>query len=392
MATTIEVLAPGAGSVPTSRLTRARSLALDVWPAVAGFALTRVATFLVLWLMGVGTDRNPWTRLGRADAQHFLLIVEHGWHVSPKTLPDGTVIDRGFAFFPGFPLVVRALAELPLLTPFGAALVVSAVAGALAAALIYLVGREFLDRRAALLLPVLWGAQLIAVVLSMPYSESLFTALAAGSLLALLRRRWVWAGLLCAGAGATRATGFALMAALGIAALLAALRRQDGWRPYAAVALAPLGTLAYFAYVHQELGRWDGWFYVQRAGFGAGFDGGAFQARAVLKSLTTQDAFIPTFAVLVLAVLVLGFVLLLQHRPPLPLVVYTAVVLVLALGQSGFHHSKPRLLLPAFPLLVGFAAILARAPRRVVVGVLALVVLVSAWYGSYNLLLSRYAP
>ena len=71
---------------------------------------------------------------------------------------------------------------------------------------------------------------------------------------------------------------------------------------------------------------------------------------------------------------------------------YTAVVLVLALGQSGFHHSKPRLLLPAFPLLVGFAAILARAPRRVVVGVLALVVLVSAWYGSYNLLLSRHAP
>ena len=391
MATTLaSELAPA--PVTHAPWARLRALAQEVAPAVLGYAATRVVTILVFWAMGSRIGVNPWSRLGRADGRHFLLIAEHGWDANPVALPDGGTVDRGYAFFPGFPLVVRAVVALTPLRGYAAGLLVSAVAGCVAAALIYLVGREVLDRRAAVLLPVLWGAQPISIVLSMPYSEPLFTAFAAGCLLALLRRHWLAAGLLCALAGATRATGLALVATLGVAALLAALRRQDGWRPYAAAALAPLGVLGYFAFVARATGRPDGWFWVQEQVFRAGFDGGLYQARAIVKTLTSQQPFVPTSATLILGVLVVGLVLLVQLRPPLSLLVYTVTVVAMALGQSGFHHTKPRLLLTAFPLLAGFAVLLARAPARVLAVVLPLLVLVSAWYGSYVLLLWRWSP
>lgn len=48
-----------------------------------------------------------------------------------------------------------------------------------------------------------------------------------------------------------------------------------------------------------------------------------------------------------------------QHQP-VPVLVYTGIVVVLALCASGYFGSKPRLLLPAFPLLLPLAVALAR--------------------------------
>jgi hypothetical protein len=66
-----------------------------------------------------------------------------------------------------------------------------------------------------------------------------------------------------------------------------------------------------------------------------------------------------------------------------PLVVYGVLALVAVLGQAGYYHSKPRLLLPVLLTLVpaGYAA--ARAPVRTAVLALSGYALFGLWYGAY---------
>src|SRR5438128_829027 len=68
-----------------------------------------------------------------------------------------------------------------------------------------------------------------AMVLSLAYSEALMLALAIGCLLALLKERWVTAGVLGAFATATRPNAVALVAACAWAAGTAIWRRRQ-WR------------------------------------------------------------------------------------------------------------------------------------------------------------------
>ncbi len=96
-------------------------------------------------------------------------------------------------------------------------------------------------------------------------------------------------------------------------------------------------------------------------------------------------------ALLVVAAAVLLFALLVLDRPPAAIVVYTAVLLLITLGGSGFFESKPRFLLPAFPLLLPLARALTKArPGTAVVMTVALAGLSFA-YGTYLLTLSPIA-
>lgn len=54
----------------------------------------------------------------------------------------------------------------------------------------------------------------------------------------------------------------------------------------------------------------------------------------------------------VLLAAVTALVLLTMDRPPLPLLLYSFVLLVIAIGGTGYYASRPRFLLPAFPLLL----------------------------------------
>jgi hypothetical protein len=89
---------------------------------------------------------------------------------------------------------------------------------------------------------------------------------------------------------------------------------------------------------------------------------------------------------------VLLFALLLADRAPLPLLVHSGVLLLIAVGGSGFFESKPRFLLPAFPLLIPFARARVRTARArpwhatVVVGALAGL---SFGYGAYLVVIAH---
>lgn len=106
-----------------------------------------------------------------------------------------------------------------------------------------------------------------------------------------------------------------------------------------------------------------GYFHVQSL-WGSRFDFGRYTAH-VFKHLSVGH---DVLVVYVTAAIVLGslplFLFCVLNRMPLPLLTYCAVLIVIAVGGTHFFTSKPRFLLPAFPLLLPLALHLARSRLR----------------------------
>ncbi|MBP2584439.1 hypothetical protein J3A78_004917 [Streptomyces sp. PvR006] len=349
--------------------------------AVGGYAVTRLIGLAVLAIASAVTGEDGLHRLkGRWDSVWYVRIAENGYGYQ-ATLPNGDV-HPDLAFFPLLPALERGLSTVLPLDAATAGLLVSWTAGLAAAWGMYRCGAHAFGTRAGLLLAVLWGVYPTAFVQSMAYTETLFTAFAAWSLYAVLRGRWILAGALCAAAGLTRPTAVALIAALGITALVALVRdRRLPARTVAGVLIAPLGWLAYIAYVGVRQGSATAYFDVQAA-WGNSIDGGVALARFI--------AGLPWPAALGIcaALALLGWLVALcvRQRQPLPLLVYTVGVVFVSLVGAAYFGSRPRLMMPAFGLLLPPAAALARLRVRTAVPVLAGLALASAVYGAFTLL------
>src|SRR5262249_6759312 len=141
-----------------------------------------------------------------------------------------------------------ALAQLVVRSWLVAGLLATLISGIAAVTTFWALAARIRDRwladRATLLLCAFPGA----MTLGMIYSQALGIALAAGRLLAAAGRKWLLAGLLAALGSAEHPTLIMLTGALGIAALQAIWRRRE-WRSLVAPALAPLGTIGYFAWI-----------------------------------------------------------------------------------------------------------------------------------------------
>lgn len=375
---------------PAAMVTAARLAA----PAILGYVAARVFGLLVLWWWATREHADVWRLLGqRFDAIWYVGIAQHGYDAAIPLGPNGLPKTTNLAFFPLYPALMRAVATIVPVSLPTAGLIISWVAALVAAWGIFMVGNHLYGRRAGILLTVVWGVLPHSVVESMAYTETLFTALAAWSLYALLRRQWLTAGALCTVAGLSRATALALAAAIGVAAGIAVWRRRDGWRPLVAVAIAPLGFLAYVAWVALRLHRIDGWFYVQSKIWGSSFDGGRYTFRAAGGTLVARDKFLTTYVVtLVLAVAAVLLVLSVLDRQPWPVLAYSAAVFAMTAGGAGYYHSKARLLLPAFTLLLPIAAAAERVRLRNWAAILAVLAASSAWFGGYLALIWPYSP
>ncbi|MDJ0382530.1 mannosyltransferase family protein [Streptomyces sp. G-G2] len=359
--------------------------------ALAVFAVVRGGGVLLIALGAWWAGKDPVAVLGTSwDSGWYIAITEHGYGRSLAWPATGSV-QSDLAFFPLYPSLMRLTCVLLPVGAAGAGLLVAWSAAAAAAVGVYRVGERVAGKRAGVLLVALWGVQPHAVVFTTGYTESLLAALAAWSLYALLRERWLWAAGLAILAGLTRPTGIAVAAAVSVTALYALVARGEHRRAevWAAGLLAPAGWAAYLLAVgwrrRDPLG---GYFAVQDA-WGSRFDFGAGAVRAASRVLTGQGSPNSAMTLAVLALAVGLAVLLALDRAPLPLLVYTAVLLVITLGGAGFFDSKPRFLLPAFPLLLPLAAAMARArPRTAVVATGALAGL-SYLYGTYLMLISH---
>ncbi|MDN3026473.1 mannosyltransferase family protein [Streptomyces sp. S.PB5] len=332
--------------------------------ALGLFAAARLTGTAVLAATAWATGHRPLTLLGRSwDSRWYLGIAEHGYGHARHLGPD--LVFSDLAFFPLYPALIRTVTALTPLGGGAAGLLVSWTAAGVAAAGIYALAARLHGRAVATALVLLWGLLPHSVVLSMAYTEPLLTAFAAWSLYAVLTGRWLWAGTLAALAGLARPNGLAVAAAVLATAAYEIVRRRGKvtHRLWTGAALAPLGWLAYVLWVgHREGDPLGGYFEVQRL-WGSRFDFGAGSLHFVRHVLLQGDRPLYPMAMLIVAAAVLLYALLLADRAPLPLLAYSGVLLLITLGGSGFFESKPRFLLPAFPLLLPLARALVRTAR-----------------------------
>ncbi|HEX3787530.1 MAG TPA: hypothetical protein VHW44_06695 [Pseudonocardiaceae bacterium] len=363
-------------------------------PAVAYLAVRAVGLLVLAWTAG----RNNTTvahALTSWDGQWYLGIAGGGYHSVPQGLVDAfgrRTADTPFAFFPGYPELVQWIGQLPGVGLVAAALTVSAASGVAAAYALQRIGRVVGgDDRVGLILVVLFAASPMAITLSMAYSEATFCALAAWSLVGVLERKWLLAGLAAAGAGLVRPTAAALVFTVLVAAAIAVLRRRDSWRPWLGGLLAPAGLVGYLIVVASVTGNLGGWFTLQQQGWNSKFDWGAATVRFGLDVLANGRSVLEVGTVGFLLAAVALVVVSVRRGVPWPLVAYGTLVLIIDVGSNGLMNSKARLLLPAFTLLVPVAVGLAKRRRGTVLAVLAGVVLASAWFGAYAVTGWQYA-
>jgi hypothetical protein len=370
------------------------------------YALSRLLQLVFVWLMA--PDGEIRGRLLAWDGGHFIRVAQEGYPTGYTYNAENVLVGNGLAFFPGYPMLVRLTHFVTRLDYDTAAITVSWLAGGAAAVLLCALGTRLYDQRVGLALTALFCTQPMSMALSMAYSEAVFTALVVGMLLCAHRNDWLLAGVLGLGAALTRPTGAAAAIALAVAAGLAIHRsRQQGrgtdagedgaasttaaWKPLLAAVVALAGVPAYLLWVGLRVGDMGAWFDIQTAGWGTTFDYGASTLTFVRDALRAGDGWIQvSVAWMVIGVVILAAVAVARKVWP-PLTVYGLIVLVLVLGQGGYYHSKPRLLVPALLILVPPAVALGRAKPRTAALVLAACGVFGLWYGSYLVTVWHYA-
>jgi len=375
---------PNVRTNPASRLPDARR-------AIVTVIVTRVAILVVAiaaayfagrhggWLHGPLRDLliTPWTR---KDAGWFVAIAQEGY--APRAVRA--------AFFPLYPLLIRAASVLTLGSYWVAGIVASLACYAGAMLLLFrLTSRETTPRTAAdtvLLISVFPTAFVFSAV----YSESLFLLCIVAVFLCARSQRWALAGIAASLATLTRSSGLILFVPV-----LLFYGEQQGWtlrRPALSwprdarllwLLLVPAGLAAYMGYLWIETGNallfanaqqtywhrtlewpWvDAWRGARAAYRGLNFTAGHLSSlpSGLLPGHQLQVVMVRTllpFGALLFAVLCLVIVF---RRLPIPYGVYCLLALLLPLLEPSSTvplYSFHRFVLVVFPLFMGLALVL----------------------------------
>lgn len=346
-------------------------------------------TIAVLVLMAWRVHYAPDFFMGHWDGAWFTEIAGHGYRIPVLTDQQGTPVENSMVFFPLYPALVAlpmALGVPGVWAGFG----VTMLAGGVAAAGLFMLGSELEGPRTGTLLAALWAIAPGASALHMAYSEAFLCALSAWALVAVVRRQWIAAGWLTVLAGLTRAAAVALVVAVIVAALIAIVRREDGWRPWLAAFLAPLGAAGYLGYVALRTGRLDGWFWLQGA-WKMRFDWGSFTWERLGRGLVGDVPWLTLTSLIVLAAVVsLVWSYTVKTHPAL--YVYGTLVVFIALTSSNYFQSRARFLLPAFTILLPAAMLAAKLPKRALAVLLPAGALASGWYGMFLMTVATVNP
>jgi hypothetical protein len=325
---------------------------------IAGAAIVAAQQSTAARFEGLERPKNAVNLIMRVltswDGAWYYRIIRDGY---PGVVPPGISYfdpQARAAFFPVYPMLVRAFdAVMPGGDVF-AGVTVNFLVGAGGIWVTGLLAREIFGERIGyrtMLLMVFFPG---SFVLSFTYSEATLILVAAASLLFLLRRQWLLAGILAAIGTATRPNGLALVAACAVASFLA-IRRNREWRSLVAPVLAPLGFVAFQVFLRLHAGEWV-WFRVQREAWDEGTSFGLTAIGNTVEAITRPlasptDIITAVSFVTALAMLVVMY----RRRLPWPLMAFVLVVLAMMILPNTVT-ARPRFLYTAFPLLISVAA------------------------------------
>jgi hypothetical protein len=295
------------------------------------------------------------TATERQDALWFLRLATDGYDDH----------DASAAFFPLYPMAVRAVSWLPLVGPLGAALLVSNLAFLAALVLLHGLARREIGAEAAR--RSLWFLALgpTACFFLAPYSESLFLALSVAAFWFARRDRWALAGMMGAAAALTRSVGALLILGLGVEALQQWRRERRPPLPRLLGAAAPaIGPLLYLGWWQLRFGAFWAPLDAQRGWrpdgpaepFGVIWD-------AVVLAWRYQTWWL--FDLVVVGAAVAGIVLAARRIRAAYTVYAGASILLPLLFPLGGRPllSMPRFVAVCFPAAWGYALLAVRRPR-----------------------------
>ena len=341
------------------------------WPLGVYFA-TRLLIYAEMLVETLFRSWTFWREAANWDGGWYLAVADGGYpthFLHYTTMADQTTL----GFFPLYPIVIWLTAHFGSLHPGWhlyelAGLLIALLTGAIATVLI---GRlatgwwgEKSGRRAVLFFCVFPGS----IVFSMAYTEGLMLTLVAGCLLAMQQRRWLLAGVLAGFSTAVEPVAVAIIPACAAAAGLELWRHgwrdRTAWRALIAPAMAPLGLLAFGAYLWIHTGTPFASEQVQHYGWQE--DSSPLALVSTAEHLYRQIFPAPgaydvvntnLIAGLIGAVILLGglFLLVRRPRPQLPSIIWTFGVAALdlhfdadaperataALRLPGDHRVRP---------------------------------------------------
>ena len=315
-----------------------------IYLASRALAWATLAVTTLFTHVSVAGEINRW------DSRWFIRAAQFGW---PTQLPHrhGHVAANTIAFLPLFPLSIRWLSHLTGLSLLAAGVTVTSVSGLTAMIAVWKLISAYADQetadRGTLLLAMFPGS----FVLSMVYSEGLVITFVAFGILALMRRRWLLAGVL--GMLATATTPIAM--AFEISCLWCAYRELVGsrnWRSLLAPVLTPIGFVAYQAWLWVHTGTPSAWRLTERGGWKsypsiayAAHTVGVFFRDPIATNKTDDLLFIGTVITATAAVVAV------RSRLPMPMLLYGLVAAGVAFVSAPVGL-RPRFIFLAFPLVI----------------------------------------
>jgi Mannosyltransferase (PIG-V) len=220
-------------------------MVLQAWIASRGL-IAVVALVLAVW-----QGRTLTNMVSNWDVQHFTRLAEGGYYAEP----DGTLM----AFFPGLPVILSMFLQLGVPVAI-TGVVLSLICSAVAAVALMRLGGPWAA--------IIWLFAPTAVFTTVPYTESLFCAVAFWAWERARSDRWLAAATLAAIACSVRVSGLFLVGALFVMIITT---RRIGWRTrlgqLAMLAIPMAVIIAFAVYLHWLSGSWTAWYTAQSTGW-----------------------------------------------------------------------------------------------------------------------------
>jgi hypothetical protein len=217
---------------------------------VQAWLASRGLIFAVALVLAVVQHRTLSNMVSNWDVEHFGNLAAGGYLAEA----DGTLM----AFFPGWPAILWVFDQLGVPVAISG-VIISTACSAVAAAALYRLGGSWAA--------VAWLFAPTAVFTVVPYTESLFCALAFWAWERARADRWLAVTVLTALACTVRVSGLFLVGALLVMSITSGSRAAAKLRR-AALMLIPATVITAFAtYLYALTGTWTAWYRAQSTGW-----------------------------------------------------------------------------------------------------------------------------
>lgn len=345
-------------------------------PVLAIYASARLFSFFAFLFFASIQEANYWTGahpgyfdfLNIWDVEWFHKIYSHGYPVPLPTNPDGSVQNNEWAFYPAFPYLVKFINAVTAIDWKYLAPIVATIFGFAFIMVAYKLLRLKLSEKATL-----WGLAIVSFawaspILQVGYAESMSLFFMTLALYAFVQRRdWlVLVSLTVAALTRPGVLAFAMM--FGILAILHRGEIRERLRLLGLALVSGVLGLLWLFIAGAATGVWNAYLQTENS-WRAGFTGkanimpfmGWFESGKFFIGDGVGQAFFGCLAALFVWIFTRKITRSMGEAVFIWSISYMTYIFAVFFPQS----SSPRILLPAFPLLVALGAATANASKGV---------------------------